>query len=45
LLLTQEQRLEAGRFKALPAVSEWSDFDDCHDENAITCLLVDPPDQ
>ena len=25
-----ENRLNAGRFKALPAVSEWSDFDNRH---------------
>ena len=25
-----DYRLDAGRFKALPAVSVWSDFDDCH---------------
>jgi hypothetical protein len=23
-------RLDAGSFKAPPAVPEWSDFDDCH---------------
>src|SRR5215831_14447863 len=28
LQLIQEKRLDAGRFKALPAVSEWPDFDD-----------------
>lgn len=29
-LLTQENGLDTRRFKALPAVPEWSDFDDCH---------------
>ncbi len=31
LFLGQKDRLDAGRFKALPAVLERSDFDNCHD--------------
>jgi hypothetical protein len=31
--------LDAGRFKALPAVSEWSDFDDCHWQPTVCVLL------
>lgn len=30
LIFREEYRLDAGRFKTLPAVSEWSDFDDFH---------------
>jgi hypothetical protein len=29
--------LDAGRFKALPAISEWSDFDDCHVKVFCVC--------
>jgi hypothetical protein len=31
LIFLWEHRLNAGSFKALPAVPKWSDFDDCHD--------------
>jgi hypothetical protein len=30
LLLVQEHGLNTGTLVHLPAVSEWSDFDDCH---------------
>jgi hypothetical protein len=30
VFLNQENWFDTGRFKALPAVSEWPDFDDCH---------------
>ena len=30
LLLIQEDWFDAWRFKALPSIPEWSDFDDCH---------------
>jgi hypothetical protein len=30
VFLNQENWFYTGCFKALPAVSEWSDFDDCH---------------
>jgi hypothetical protein len=37
--LIQENWLDAGRFKALPAVWQWSDFDDRHNSGpfAFTC--------
>jgi hypothetical protein len=35
ILLIQEHRLNAQRFKYLPAVSEGPDLDDCHGENRI----------
>jgi hypothetical protein len=35
--LIQENWLDAGRFKALPAVSEWSYFDDRHAKAVAFC--------
>jgi hypothetical protein len=37
LFLTQEYRLNTGRLKHLPAVPEWSDFDDRHRRGLCIC--------
>jgi hypothetical protein len=39
--LAQEERLNIGRFKARPAVPEWSDFDDFF--SSVAGLAVEFP--